>query len=69
MKKQVVVYLYNGRILIRKEDIVMKHNVISNQTSVFVKRNTYTKRINNWKSSSSNRFYCDHNNRIQIKPN
>lgn len=47
----------------------MKYNVISNQTSVFVKYNTYTKRINNWKSSSSNRFYCDHNNRIQIKPN
>lgn len=47
----------------------MKHKFISNQTSVFVKRNTYTKRINNWKSSSSNRFYCDNNNRIQIKPN
>jgi hypothetical protein len=50
---------------IRKEDIVMNHSILSNQKSVLLKRNTYTKRINNWKTCYSNRDYCDHNNRIQ----
>lgn len=43
----------------------MNHNILSNQKSVLSKRNTYTKRINNWETCYSDRDYCDHSNRIQ----
>lgn len=43
----------------------MNHNILSNQKSVLRKRNTYTKRINNWETCSNDRDYCDYSNRIQ----